>query len=247
MPPKDSVNSTSDAALQPGEVGAVVEHMLNGMAYCRMLFENGQPSDFIYLYTNPAFESLTGLSNVIGRRVTDVIPGSVNPTPSHLRFMAVSPEVARRKNSKPRRLHLVLNHGLPPQAGTLRRRIRRHHRAQAGGAGSAAGQRTAVAGATHCGRGGVGLGHPRRDTHLVERTLSPVRLDPAATAATFDRWRSVVHPDDLQMAEEVIAATLRDHVSALQRIPNRLVDRGGAAGSMHSATPPTMRTATHSA
>ncbi len=51
------------------------ENMLNGFAYCRMLFEQGQPRDFIYLAVNHAFGSLTGLKNVLGRRATEVIPG----------------------------------------------------------------------------------------------------------------------------------------------------------------------------
>lgn len=53
----------------------LLEHMLNGVAYCNMLYDNGQPSDFIYLYTNPAFEKLTGLKNVTGKLVSEVIPG----------------------------------------------------------------------------------------------------------------------------------------------------------------------------
>ncbi|TAN49766.1 MAG: PAS domain S-box protein [Methylococcaceae bacterium] len=51
------------------------DNMLNGVAHCRMLFENGQPRDFVYLNVNPAFEALTGLKNVIGRKVSEVIPG----------------------------------------------------------------------------------------------------------------------------------------------------------------------------
>lgn len=49
--------------------------MLNGVAYCRMLFEDGVPQDLIYLYTNPAFHQQTGLGPVCGKRVSDVIPG----------------------------------------------------------------------------------------------------------------------------------------------------------------------------
>jgi diguanylate cyclase (GGDEF)-like protein/PAS domain S-box-containing protein len=52
-----------------------MDHMLNGVAYCRMLYEEGQPSDFIYLYTNPAFAQLTGLKEVTSKRVSEVIPG----------------------------------------------------------------------------------------------------------------------------------------------------------------------------
>jgi PAS domain S-box-containing protein len=50
-------------------------HMLNGFAYCRMVYENGVPEDFVYLAVNDAFEKLTGLKNVVGKRVTEVIPG----------------------------------------------------------------------------------------------------------------------------------------------------------------------------
>lgn len=50
-------------------------NMLEGYAHCRMLFEEDQPRDFIYLEVNEAFGRLTGLQNVVGRKVTEVIPG----------------------------------------------------------------------------------------------------------------------------------------------------------------------------
>jgi PAS domain S-box-containing protein len=55
--------------------------MLNGYAYCKMLFEDGRPCDFIYLDVNPAFETLTGLRNVIGKKVSEVIPGMQESNP----------------------------------------------------------------------------------------------------------------------------------------------------------------------
>jgi PAS domain S-box-containing protein len=51
------------------------ENMLNGFAYCKMLFDHNQPPDFVYLSVNTAFEALTGLKNVIGKKVSEVIPG----------------------------------------------------------------------------------------------------------------------------------------------------------------------------
>jgi PAS domain S-box-containing protein len=54
---------------------SLFENMLNGFAYCQMLFEDGRPQDFIYLSVNKAFESLTGLKEVVGKKVSDVIPG----------------------------------------------------------------------------------------------------------------------------------------------------------------------------
>ncbi len=54
---------------------SLFENMLNGFAYCKMLFEDDQPRDFIYLEVNDSFEKLTGLANVVGKKVSDVIPG----------------------------------------------------------------------------------------------------------------------------------------------------------------------------
>ncbi len=50
------------------------EHMTEGYAYCRMIYENGEARDFIHLTVNPAFETLTGLRNVSGKTSSEVIP-----------------------------------------------------------------------------------------------------------------------------------------------------------------------------
>jgi PAS domain S-box-containing protein len=54
---------------------SLFENMLNGFAYCQMIFELNQPQDFIYLKVNSAFEALTGLKDVVGKKVSQVIPG----------------------------------------------------------------------------------------------------------------------------------------------------------------------------
>ena len=54
---------------------SLFDHMLEGYAYCRMIFDQGEPVDFIYLDVNPAFERLTGLVDVIGKRVSTLNPG----------------------------------------------------------------------------------------------------------------------------------------------------------------------------
>lgn len=59
----------------------LLEHSNEGIARCRMIFENGIPVDFIYLEVNPRFGELTGLHDVIGRRVTEVIPGIQHTDP----------------------------------------------------------------------------------------------------------------------------------------------------------------------
>ena len=51
-------------------------NMLDAFAYCKMHFDDqGRPVDFVYLEVNSAFEKLTGLENVIGKKVTQMIPG----------------------------------------------------------------------------------------------------------------------------------------------------------------------------
>jgi signal transduction histidine kinase len=65
---------------------ALFDGMLNGFAYCEMLWEDGRPHDFIYLAVNRAFGALTGLKDVISRRVSEVIPGVLEANPELLDF-----------------------------------------------------------------------------------------------------------------------------------------------------------------
>ena len=68
----------AEGALKDSEATyrSLFDNMLNGFAYCRMLYaDDGEPQDFVYLKVNAAFEALTGLKGVVGRRVSEVIPG----------------------------------------------------------------------------------------------------------------------------------------------------------------------------
>ena len=61
--------------------------MLDGFAFCQMIFdENSKPVDFVYLEINDAFERITGLKreNVVGKRVTEAIPGIEKANPELL-------------------------------------------------------------------------------------------------------------------------------------------------------------------
>jgi PAS domain-containing protein len=51
------------------------EDMGDGCAYCRMVYAGGQPVDWIYLAVNPAFGVLTGLKDVVGRSICELVPG----------------------------------------------------------------------------------------------------------------------------------------------------------------------------
>ena len=67
----------ADEALRRSEkrFRSLFENMQEGFAYCRMLGEDGGPRDFVYLDVNDAFVRLTGLKDVAGKKVTEVIPG----------------------------------------------------------------------------------------------------------------------------------------------------------------------------
>jgi diguanylate cyclase (GGDEF)-like protein/PAS domain S-box-containing protein len=65
-----------------GRYRRLFETMREGYAYCRMLFDaKGRPRDWIYLAVNPAFERLTGLGDVVGKRVTEILPGTREENP----------------------------------------------------------------------------------------------------------------------------------------------------------------------
>jgi PAS domain S-box-containing protein len=57
------------------------ENMSEGFAYCKMIFEDDTPKDFIYLTTNPRFSYLTGLKNTDGKKVSELIPGIQESNP----------------------------------------------------------------------------------------------------------------------------------------------------------------------
>ena len=61
---------------------SLFESMTEGYAYCRILYDQeARVSDFIYLEVNKAFDSLTGLKNVVGKKVSEIIPGLQETNP----------------------------------------------------------------------------------------------------------------------------------------------------------------------
>ncbi len=72
----EEIRQAQDALRQSEEhYRSLFDNMLTGLAYCRMLFEKGKPRDFLYLSVNGAFGALTGLTDVAGKWVSEVIPG----------------------------------------------------------------------------------------------------------------------------------------------------------------------------
>jgi PAS domain S-box-containing protein len=65
---------------------SLFENMSNGYAYCRMFYKDGHPDDFQYIAINKAFEKKTGLTDVAGKMVSEVIPGIRESSPELLKL-----------------------------------------------------------------------------------------------------------------------------------------------------------------
>jgi len=63
----------------------LVDGMLDGLAYCRMILDaEGRPLDWVYLAVNPAFERLTGLRDVVGKKISELLPQTSEEAPELL-------------------------------------------------------------------------------------------------------------------------------------------------------------------
>jgi PAS domain S-box-containing protein len=79
---EDALHTSERAvAAEEARYRSLFDHMPDGFALCRMLFDGDRPTDFVYLDINRAFEKLSGLKDVVGRRVTEVIPGIRDTNP----------------------------------------------------------------------------------------------------------------------------------------------------------------------
>ncbi|MDR3629899.1 MAG: PAS domain S-box protein, partial [Desulfocapsaceae bacterium] len=80
------------------------EHMAEGYAYCQMIFQDRKAVDWVYLAVNDAFVKLTGLQNVVGKHVSEVIPGIKETDP---KLFDVYARVAQ--TGKPEKCEIYLN------------------------------------------------------------------------------------------------------------------------------------------
>lgn len=59
--------------INEGKYHALFNNMVEGFAQCQMIYENNEPIDFRYIEVNNAFQELTGLKNVEGKLVSELI------------------------------------------------------------------------------------------------------------------------------------------------------------------------------
>ncbi|OGV93609.1 hypothetical protein A3B57_00470 [Microgenomates group bacterium RIFCSPLOWO2_01_FULL_47_10] len=78
---KNIVQVSKDSDFNGDVYHSLFANMLEGLAYCRMIYENGEPQDFEYIQVNKAFSQLTGLTDVVGKKITQIIPNIKHTNP----------------------------------------------------------------------------------------------------------------------------------------------------------------------
>ena len=193
----------------------LVEHMLNGVANCRMLYRDGRPTDFIYLYTNPAFEQLIGLKHVIGKPVSEGIPRIRETDPQ---LFDIYSRVAM--GGEPEKIEIFvealamwfsvsvyspkLEHFVSIFDVITERKLTELALSVANKRWSLA-QRAAVSGSWYW---DIGTNSIYWSDELYE--LFGLALQEAA--ASFDTWRGLLHTEDRQEAELKIEQAINDHL-----------------------------------
>ncbi len=86
--PRDpgSVGAARALKESEGRYRSLFENMTEGVAHCRMLYAGGKPVDFVYLAVNEAFERLTGLQGVVGKKASVAVPGIAESDPELLQI-----------------------------------------------------------------------------------------------------------------------------------------------------------------
>ena len=73
---------SQDAELQEANrYSSILNSMPTGYAFCRAVYHEGTPVDLVYEEVNSAYESITGLKNVSGRRLTGLLPAITRFSP----------------------------------------------------------------------------------------------------------------------------------------------------------------------
>jgi len=77
------------------------ENLLGGFVHFRLIFKNKHPNDCIFIEINSTFEKLTGLKNIVGRKLTKILP---NIKKMHKELFDISERVA--SSGKPERFEI---------------------------------------------------------------------------------------------------------------------------------------------
>ena len=73
----DLVKAEKKAEKIENSYRSLFENMPSAYVFAKVIFEKEKPIDFIFLDVNKAFERLTGLTNVVGKKETEVVPNVI--------------------------------------------------------------------------------------------------------------------------------------------------------------------------
>ena len=213
---------------------ALFENMAEGLLYGRMLFKDRQPQDWLYLEVNQAFENLTGLRNVVGRKASEGVPGFLKTDPEWLeklgrvaatgqraRFEAYSPSMRRWFSVSaycPKPEHFV----------ALFEDITEGHQTQGALHASEAKLKEAQRLAN--------IGYWDRDL-VADRITWPAEtcrllgLQPQTRTFCQAELEAIIHPDDRKLQRQALAEALRG--SKLYDVEYRIVCPNGEVRFMH--------------
>ena len=206
----------------------ILDRLVNGVAYCQLITEAGQPTDWQYLYANPAFNRQTGLGPVVGKRVSEVVPAIHRNDPLVLETVArvVSTGKAEQFETFIASLdNWFTVHICPLPRGCFLAEFaattaakRREDELHAAQERLALAQRASHAGVWDWDMSSGAL-------FWSPEFMQLFGLDPAVTQPSFDAWRATVHPDDLVLAEDRIQAAVVNRVPLVNEY--RIVLPGG--------------------
>ncbi|MDR3412041.1 MAG: PAS domain S-box protein [Formivibrio sp.] len=66
---------TAELRASERRYSTLFENMPDGLSHCRMIFQDNVPIDYEFITVNPAYEKVTGLRDVIGRKMSEITPG----------------------------------------------------------------------------------------------------------------------------------------------------------------------------
>jgi PAS domain S-box-containing protein len=188
------------------------DHLLNSLAVCKMIYVDGRPSDWLHLYTNPAWEAQSGQPSAAGMYASEMFPGINELDPEVLetfaRVAAGGPpeRFTRYLRSAGQWFDVQVSCQRPGYFiavfDVVTERVERER------ALNEAQHRLALA-QTVSKSGIWDWDIPSGELFWTPEMFRLLGFDPATTVASFDTWRRVVHPDDIEVAEDRVNTAVR--------------------------------------
>ncbi len=82
----ENVLESRDETLSANETSHrnIIDYMRNGYVYNKVIYDEGRAIDYIHEEVNAGYERITGLKNVVGRKISEVFPGIEKSHPEFL-------------------------------------------------------------------------------------------------------------------------------------------------------------------